>query len=125
MEESLPALASGAAGVAGTLAAYLHHTTPDKGPLKDDDKWGSDFIDNFIQGMDSEDLALERSLYGVANTIYNGMDYTSQLAGISSQLAGIGVGGIAQPINVYIGSQRVATVVANANAENNYRTGGL
>jgi phage-related minor tail protein len=125
MEESLPALASGAAGVAGTLAAYLHHTTPDKGPLKDDDKWGSDFIDNFIQGMDSEDLALERSLYGVANTIYNGMDYTSQLAGISSQLEGIGVGGIAQPINVYIGSQRVATVVANANAENNYRTGGL
>ena len=125
MEESLPALASGAAGVAGTLAAYLHHTTPDKGPLKDDDKWGSDFIDNFIQGMDSEDLALERSLYGVANTIYNGMDYTSQLAGISSQLAGIGVGGIMQPINVYIGSQRVATVVANANAENNYRTGGL
>ena len=125
MEESLPALASGAAGVAGTLAAYLHHTTPDKGPLKDDDKWGADFIDNFIQGMDSEDLALERSLYGVANTIYNGMDYTSQLAGISSQLAGIGVGGIMQPINVYIGSQRVATVVANANAENNYRTGGL
>ena len=125
MEESLPALASGAAGVAGTLAAYLHHTTPDKGPLKDDDKWGADFIDNFIQGMDNEDLALERSLYGVANTIYNGMDYTSQLAGISSQLAGIGVGGIMQPINVYIGSQRVATVVANANAENNYRTGGL
>lgn len=125
MEDMLPALASGAAGVAGTLAAYLHHTTPDKGPLKDDDKWGSDFIDNFIQGMDSEDLALERSLYGVANTIYNGMDYTSQLAGISSQLAGIGVGGIMQPINVYIGSQRVATVVANANAENNYRTGGL
>lgn len=125
MEESLPALASGAAGVAGTLAAYLHHSTPDKGPLKDDDQWGSDFIDNFIQGMDSEDLALERSLYGVANTIYNGMDYTSQLAGISSQLAGIGVGGIMQPINVYIGSQRVATVVANANAENNYRTGGL
>ena len=125
MEESLPALASGAAGVAGTLAAYLHHSTPDKGPLKDDDKWGSDFVDNFIQGMDSEDLALERSIYGVANTIYNGMDYTSQLAGISSQLAGIGVGGIMQPINVYIGSQRVATVVANANAENNYRTGGL
>lgn len=125
IEDTLPALASGAAGVAGTLAAYLHHTTPDKGPLKDDDKWGADFIDNFIQGMDSEDLALERSLYGVANTIYNGMDYTSQLAGISSQLAGIGVGGIMQPINVYIGSQRVATVVANANAENNYRTGGL
>ena len=125
MEESLPALASGAAGVAGTLAAYLHHSTPDKGPLKDDDKWGSDFIDNFIQGMDSEDLALQRSLYGVANTIYNGMDYTSQLAGISSQLAGIGLGGIMQPINVYIGSQKVATVVANANAENNYRTGGL
>ena len=125
MEDMLPALASGAAGVAGTLAAYLHHSTPDKGPLKDDDKWGSDFVDNLIQGMDSEDLALERSIYGVANTIYNGMDYTSQLAGISSQLAGIGVGGIMQPINVYIGSQRVATVVANANAENNYRTGGL
>ena len=125
MENMLPALASGAAGIGGTIAAYLHHSTPDKGPLKDDDKWGSDFVDNFIQGMESEDMALERSLYGVANTIYNGMDYTSQFADISSQLAGIGVGGVAQPINVYIGSQRVASVVANANAENNYRTGGL
>ena len=113
--------------VASTVTDYLGFSVPEKGPLHE---WsynnpGADMIDLFTQGMDDEEVTLQRALYGASNTIYNGLDYSSQLSGISAQLAGIGGGGVAQPINVYIGTQRVATVVANANAENNYRSGGL
>ncbi len=36
------------------ISQYLHHTTPDIGPLKDDDKWTIDMMDNFITGIDKE-----------------------------------------------------------------------
>ena len=37
--------------VTGTIDSNLHHTTPDEGPLKDDDKWMPDFIDNLSNGL--------------------------------------------------------------------------
>lgn len=124
---SIGRLTSTLSDLASTVTDYIGFSVPEKGPLHE---WaynnpGADMIDLFTQGMDDEEVALQRALYGTSNTIMNGMDYTSQLSGIASQLAGIGVGGSNQPINIFIGTQRVATVVANANAENNYRTGGL
>jgi hypothetical protein len=128
INEALPLLASGAAGAAGTIAAYLHHTTPEKGPLKDDDQWGSDFIDNFITGMNSEDAALERALIQQGNVIYNGMsqDYSGQLAGIASALNSIGSagGGMPSVINLYMGTTRVGSVVVDAMNTEYYLSGG-
>lgn len=128
IEQALPLLASGAAGAAGTIAAYLHHTTPEKGPLKDDDQWGSDFIDNFITGMNSEDAALERALIQQGNVIYNGMsqDYSGQLAGIASALNSIGSagGGMPSVINLYMGTTRVGSVVVDAMNTEYYLSGG-
>ena len=40
-----------AATVAGWISDYLHHTTPDKGPMKNDDEWMPDFIENLTQGI--------------------------------------------------------------------------
>lgn len=40
-----------AATVAGWISDYLHHTTPDKGPMKNDDEWMPDFIENLAQGI--------------------------------------------------------------------------
>lgn len=128
IDQALPLLASGAAGAAGTIAAYLHHTTPEKGPLKDDDQWGSDFIDNFITGMNSEDAALQRALIQQGNIIYNGMsqDYSGQLAGIASQLGAIGSAGGGMPpvINLYMGTTRVGSVVVDAMDTEYYLSGG-
>ena len=128
IEQALPLLASGAAGAAGTIAAYLHHTPPEKGPLKDDDQWGSDFIDNFITGMNSEDAALERALIQQGNVIYNGMsqDYSGQLAGIASALNSIGSagGGMPSVINLYMGTTRVGSVVVDAMNTEYYLSGG-
>lgn len=128
IDQALPLLASGAAGAAGTIAAYLHHTTPEKGPLKDDDQWGSDFIDNFITGMNSEDAALERALIQQGNIIYNGMsqDYSGQLAGIASALSSIvsSGGGMPPVINLHVGTNRVGSVVVDAMNTEYYLSGG-
>lgn len=37
--------------LANIAHSYLGHTTPDKGPLKDDDTWGYHFVQNLAQGM--------------------------------------------------------------------------
>ena len=50
--QSIGQVAASAAAVAGCVSDYLHHTVPEKGPLKEDDKWMLDMMDNFAQGME-------------------------------------------------------------------------
>ena len=38
-------------GIAGTISSYLHHSTPDVGPLANDDEWMPDMMDNFVKGI--------------------------------------------------------------------------
>lgn len=44
-------VASAANALASAAAAYLHHSTPDKGPLKDDDVWGLHMAQNIAKSM--------------------------------------------------------------------------
>ena len=37
--------------IADKISALLHHSTPDEGPLKDDDKWMPDMMKNFADGI--------------------------------------------------------------------------
>jgi hypothetical protein len=125
---AIPNLISCLSSTASTIADYLGFSVPEKGPLHE---WaynnpGSDMIDLFTEGMENEDIALQRALYGTSNVIYNGMtspDYSGALSGISSQLAGLGGGGNSV-INVYLGSQRVGSVVTNALDTEYYLQGG-
>lgn len=125
---AIPNLVNSVSSAAQTIADYLHFSEPDKGALSDFDRHGGyGMIESFISGMDAADADLNRALYTQSNIIYNGLtspDYTNALNGISTQLAGIG-GGAPQVINVWLGNERVGTVVANANAMNAYRDGGL
>lgn len=127
---AIPNLVDAVSSAAGTVAEYLHFSQPDKGPLSGDfiDS-GADMIDEFIKSMQSEDLTLERAMNSTANIIYGGMtpstDYSGALAGISSQLSGLGGGRGSEIINVYIGQQKFATAVINAQTAENYRSGGL
>lgn len=120
-------LAQGVSNVANTIASYLHFSTPDVGALADFDESGGDMIDTFIKGMDSEKGQLERALYQTSDIIYNGMtgtDYTDALTGISGQIAGLGGSGSPQVINVWLGTDRLGSVVVNAQNMENFRTGG-
>lgn len=128
IQNMLGSLGSAVSSVADTIASYLHFSVPEKGALADMDRHGGyGLIENFIDGMESADGDLQRALLQQTAIINNGIsspDYSSALSGISSQLAGLG-GGTPQVINVYVGNQKFATAVVDANATNNYRTGGI
>lgn len=66
MEKDKGTLANAAADLAKVQADYLHHSTPEKGPLKDDDQWGSDFVQNIIDGMENKRSDLSRTAEEIA-----------------------------------------------------------
>lgn len=37
--------------IAQSIAMYFHHSTPDKGPLRGDDKWGGEMVQNYVTSM--------------------------------------------------------------------------
>lgn len=115
--------------IASTVTQYIGFSVPERGPLHE---WaynnpGADMIDLFTEGMEDESGALQRSLYQTAGLIYNGVnnDYSGQLAGISSQLAGLAGTDGTYVFNINIGGQRFATQVVNAIDSENYLGGGL
>ena len=128
IKSMLGSLGSTVLNVAGTIAKYLHFSVPDVGPLSDFDKSGGDMIDEFIQSMDGEYPELKRAMYQTANIINGGMttapNYSGALAGISSQLAGLGGNNGNYTINVQVGRNTLATAVIGAQQMENFRTGG-
>ena len=125
----LGSLGTTVSNVAGTIAKYLHFTEPDIGPLSDfDEHGGKGMIESFIDGMDAEYPELKRAMYQTANIINGGMstypNYSNALAGISSQIAGLGGNSGNYTINVQVGRNTLATAVIGAQQMENYRTGG-
>lgn len=45
---------------------WIHHSTPEKGPLKDDDVWGEHFAQNFIGGITSQKSNLSKTVEDTA-----------------------------------------------------------
>lgn len=56
-------------GIADIVSGLLHHSTPDEGPLKNDDEWGADFMDNLITSISSKKGDLETESENVADTM--------------------------------------------------------
>lgn len=52
--------------LATNVWSMMHHTTPEEGPLKDDDRWGAELVENFAAGMLSEIPMLHRTALEVA-----------------------------------------------------------
>ena len=71
--------------IAEDVSSKLHHSTPDDGPLKDDDEWGYDFMDNFIIGIEGRKDALRNTINGVADLVANS---SSGIDGISTTVTG-------------------------------------
>lgn len=63
------AVSSAVGGIASNIKAVLHHTTPDEGPLKDDDKWGGHFVDNIANGISDNAIKAEKAALGLAEGI--------------------------------------------------------
>lgn len=69
-------ITSGASTIGSIINSFLHHTTPDKGPLKDDDKWMSDMIDNFVVGIKTNVPKMYKQIEEMAKRIENELDLT-------------------------------------------------
>ena len=63
------AVSSAVGSIASNIKAVLHHTTPDEGPLKDDDKWGGHFVDNIANGISKNASKAEKAALGLAEGI--------------------------------------------------------
>ena len=65
-----------AAVKAATKPIYdnMHHSTPEKGPLKDDDTWAPDFVTQFARGLESNAWMLEDAARMDARKIRLGFD---------------------------------------------------
>ena len=69
IDAQIPALEAELRYIADMIAAYIHFTKPDKGPLADFDTYGPDMIKEFISGMEGEKSNLEKAIGDIADTI--------------------------------------------------------
>lgn len=60
------AVSSAAQALADAAAAKLHHSTPDEGPLRGDDKWGAEMALQFAKSMLTGRRAVERAARTIA-----------------------------------------------------------
>ena len=127
IESMATSLGNTISGIASEIDAVIGFSVPEKGPLHE---WaynnpGEDMMDLFIYGMNKGANELDKSLYQTSQIIYEGMsgtDYSGALAGISSQLGSLGGG--TEVINVYLGTNKLGSVVVGAMNAENLRTGG-
>lgn len=113
--------------IANTIKSFLGFSVPEEGPLHE---WayhnpGYDMMDLYSEGMTKGMSTLETTLQSTANVIKSGLsgpNYSSQLAGISGQLAGMGGGQIVIPVS--IGGERLDTIITKTQNTVNFRSGG-
>lgn len=120
-------VADAASSIGDTIASYLHFSRPDKGALRDYETWMPDFMEGLSKGIDDNIYKLKASAGDVAMTLeagVNATDYTGALDGISNTLTTMSNNG-AQPIVVYIGDEKLGSVIARSNSRSAFISGGI
>lgn len=69
IRDKISSVADAAKDVAGAVAKFLHHTTPDDGPLAGDDKWMSEMMQQFVDGITQGIPALKTAAEKAAESI--------------------------------------------------------
>lgn len=128
--------------IADKIAAFLHFSVPDEGPLTEYESWMPDFMGGLAKGIEKSKGLVQRAVDGVAAdmVVRPGVPAMSaaqsQAASVDSvhqMLGGIreifaGVQGMGNPgticIPVYVGGTLLDEVVVNAQARQNLRSGG-
>ena len=102
---------------------------PDKGPLSNFHTFAPDMMDLFAEGIEENINVVQKSVNDAAGVVAGGMtptpDYTGAFGNIQSSLGQIATQGRGQiVIPVYIGNERIETLVVNATNRANYKSGG-
>lgn len=69
IKDKIAAVGSAAKEAAGAVAKFLHHTTPDEGPLAGDDKWMPEMMQQFVDGITQGVPALRDAAQAAADGV--------------------------------------------------------
>ena len=116
---SIQRVASAASNIAGTIASYIHFSEPDVGPLSDFHTFAPDMIDLFTQGLEDGEAQVSMAMESVLALPSPDMVDAS---GTGAELAG--AGDTALTIPVYIGQEKLDTIILKSLKTNTYRRGG-
>lgn len=121
-------IAPAAKNAAQSARTYLSFSKPEKGPLSDADTYGPDFMKLYAQGIENSKNLVTNAVSGLASDVNTAMalenTYTlhNEPTGLDSLAQAIT--NSETPINVYIGSDKLDSVIARSNSRLNYRSGG-
>lgn len=82
----IASVATAAARVAGTIASYLHHSVPDKGPLADEMSYMPDMIENLTKTLIKASPKLEKASFNIAEKMASNLDLSKYQATLNSKV---------------------------------------
>ena len=99
--------------VAQKIKDFIGFSEPEEGPLSNFHTYAPDMIDLFTEGLEDSKVKLQSTLTSVLQLPENEM-----------QVEAAGVGAVPLPINVYIGQEKLDTIIVNAQSRYNLMSGG-
>ena len=128
IKDNIPSLGEAASGAAKKVKDFLGFSEPKDGPLSNFHTFAPDMMDLYAEGIDENINVVQKSVDDVAGVVAGGMtqqpDYSGALGTISGQLSAAIGGGKQIVIPVYIGQERLDTLVVNAQNRANFLSGG-
>lgn len=129
IKDNMPSLTDAASGAAKKVKDFLGFSEPKEGPLSNFHTFAPDMMDLYAEGIDDNIDVVQKSVDDVAGVVAGTMtqapDYTGNFNGLQSTLGKIAAQGGGQiVIPVYLGGERIDTLVVNATNRANYRNGG-
>lgn len=114
----------GVEAVGNEIKSRWHFSEPDKGPLKDFNTWMPDMMQQMADQIKGGTPWVTSAIQGTAQGMRESIDYSGQLASINNGIGRLAMADSNITIPVYIGQNKFAQAVVNANQSNNYRSGG-
>lgn len=74
IEDEIPIATAAASGLAAAISAYLHFTRPDKGPLREYEKWPVHFVDRYSELLKAQQKKLSDAAQGLSFELYSEME---------------------------------------------------
>ena len=109
-------VADAADSLAEAVSARLHHSTPELGPMRDDDEWGDDMIMNIVNGMRRKERALATQANRMAQIVQDEFAPTTYKQDIEYDVTSatrVLTNGVTEALRNGAANNRGVTVVVN------------
>ena len=106
--------------VAAAMAEKTHFSVPEKGPLKDQDKWGGDYISNLVNGIRNAIPRLKNMVGKVASSMGIDDDFKEKFQQIADTFNDKVKTNIKRAVNLVAGASTTNIYYLNNNWVNNF-----